>query len=489
MRKGGRALGGMVAILLAVVMVPEASAARVDKRPKRPKQWDERILPFVDYVQGERGLTFKHPIPVVFLADRAFRKRVRTDQKSLTKADRAAAAQAEGQLRALGLIQGKVDLIKASSDLGEADIVGFYDPAKEEMVIRGKDIKDLDTRVTVVHELTHALQDQHFNLDKLDKQAKTSGATVAINSLEEGDAVAVEQAYVATLPQADQDKYYGTGPANQPPPTDQAALPKGVPPIVDAIFSEPYVLGPPFIAELDNDGGKAARNRAFRSPPASEEQLIDPVAWKQHQRPAKVATPRLGKGEVRRGDPDEFGVVALYLTLVLRLDVKTALAAVTGWGGDRYVGFRKKGKECLRADFKADTPKDLDEMGAALDAWVKAGPAGAASVERRAGVVGLTACEAKGGTEPATDAFDRPFYGVLGGRVFLTLGIASSGVPLVAAVCVADSLNVDASLDPIFEQLYGQGVSPDALSQADQDRFFGAVGAAFAGCGAQRPTG
>ena len=39
--------------------------------------------------------------------------------------------------------------------------------------MRGTDLTDVDVRVTIVHELTHALQDQHFDLTKLDDAVET----------------------------------------------------------------------------------------------------------------------------------------------------------------------------------------------------------------------------------------------------------------------------------------------------------------------------
>ena len=55
--------------------------------------------------------------------------------------------------------------------------------------MRGTDLSDdVDVRITLVHELTHALQDQHFDLTKLDEQVETSGQDFALTALVEGDA-------------------------------------------------------------------------------------------------------------------------------------------------------------------------------------------------------------------------------------------------------------------------------------------------------------
>ena len=43
--------------------------------------------------------------------------------------------------------------------------------------MRGTDLTDVDVRITLVHELTHALQDQHFDLTKLDERWRPPART------------------------------------------------------------------------------------------------------------------------------------------------------------------------------------------------------------------------------------------------------------------------------------------------------------------------
>ena len=148
------------------------------------------------FVQKARKLEFTHPIPVEFLSDAAFKKRVRHDDAKVTASDRRDAKRYVAELRALGLLQGNVDLIGAEKNLSGVDTLGYYDQDAKKMVIRGKNLADVATRVTVVHELTHALQDQHFDLNKLTDATKTSGADTALTALIEGDAVRVENKYV-----------------------------------------------------------------------------------------------------------------------------------------------------------------------------------------------------------------------------------------------------------------------------------------------------
>jgi len=80
--------------------------------------------------------------------------------------------------------------------------------------VRGTDLTDVDVRVTIVHELTHALQDQHFDLTKLDDAVETEGEDFALTALVEGDATSIEDDYLFSLPQAEQDAYFAGDPTD-----------------------------------------------------------------------------------------------------------------------------------------------------------------------------------------------------------------------------------------------------------------------------------
>jgi len=467
----------VVAVALGVGLAPVSAGAKDSepKKPKAPKEWDERVQPFVDFVEGARHLEFEHPVVVRFLADKAFEKEIRSDAQ-LTKEEKALNEQISGELLALGLVGEKVDLGQATEDLDASSTVGFYDSETEELVVRGIDATAIDARVTIVHELTHALQDQHFDLDALYDDAKEGSEVYALDFLVEGDATTVENAYLDTLSPAEQEEYFGS--ADTAP---EQPLPEDIPYALDIFSSAPYVLGTSFLFALDPDGGTAGRDRAFEKPPTTEELLIDPVALQQRQAAKKVADPKLSKGEHKAYDPEQFGVISLYLILATRLDVRTALAAVTGWGGDRGVGFKKDGDACVRVNVTGDTTTDTDELEAALTAWKGTMPAGAVEVKRSADVVTFTACEAKGVTAPADAVFDSAFYNVLADRIGVVLDVAAGGVPLGTALCVGDLVSTDPEVVALFDRVIAEGRDPtDAEFVAVDD----AYNEAYPACGA-----
>jgi Putative metallopeptidase family (DUF6782) len=464
------AMLGVTAVLTAALttaVAPAAGASTASKsvaarhRAGNPSRWDPRILPLVKFAEKARKLTFEHPIPVEFLTDAQFRKRVRNDDQKVTAADRRNAQRAVEELRALGLVVGPVDLIGAEKDLSGTDTLGYYDQDAKKMVIRGQDLEDTETRVTVVHELTHALQDQHFNLNKLSDATKTSGADTALTALIEGDATRVEDKYLASLSKKEQDAYdkalQKEIDANEPGAagTDLA----NVPPILGLIQEAPYDFGEPFVDTLAAKNGDTAIDGAFRHPPTSEQQIIDPVVYFDNLAPLPVAVPKVDAGDKRQGSPDVFGALSLFVMLDSRGSFADALRAAEAWGGDRYVSFRRGDHTCVRIGMRGRSKAATRTLGTALQAWAAAGPANAASVAVRPELVTLTACDLGGGTAPSFDDLSAAVDSMTG-RVEIVRQVIEAGAPPAAATCIADRFVTDPALTPLLQE--------SSISKADE---------------------
>src|SRR5215467_7413686 len=152
----------------------------------------------VSFVESHRGLQFKHRVKVQHLSDEDFSKRV----IELQRRDRASFDRQAKVLRALGLIPPNVDPEKAEEELLSGGVIGFYDPATKELQVRGNSAS-VCVKHVVVHELTHAIQDQWFSLN-VQTSSGNDDADTAYITLVEGDAVRIESAYIATLSAKDQ---------------------------------------------------------------------------------------------------------------------------------------------------------------------------------------------------------------------------------------------------------------------------------------------
>lgn len=75
-----------------------------------PTSWDPRVKELAAFVERERGLSFSHPVYVDFLSDAEFRRQA-TEHEDLTAEENAEVERSEAVLRAVGLLNGDVDLV------------------------------------------------------------------------------------------------------------------------------------------------------------------------------------------------------------------------------------------------------------------------------------------------------------------------------------------------------------------------------------------
>ena len=306
------------------------------------------------FVERERGLTFKAPVKVALLEDAAFRARVlQSDEEDREEAKRAGLV-----LQAMGLLRPGTDLMKEVENLAGTAVVGLYDTESKELVLRGAKPSPY-VGVILVHELTHALEDQHFDLDRQDLGDE---AALAFRALEEGSALRVETAYRRSLPAAERRRVEDEEEAQA------KRVPGDVPPVVRIVLGFPYQFGPDLVSAIVDAGGRARLDTAFAKPPLSTEQVIEPDRFLSGDRPRPVAIPKADQPAFDDGEIGE-----LFLILMLRSELGTAEArrAARGWGGDRYVAWRDGARTCVRMDFVMDNPKETEELVKALRRWAE----------------------------------------------------------------------------------------------------------------------
>jgi len=462
LRWGGAALA---AVLVAIGVFVAVSG--------RTTTWDPRVLGIVHFDEQHRGLTFKHPVAIEFLGNAQFDKQVSVPAPT-AKSDRLAMSRALGELRALGLVHGKVNLAASENTLQQADVVGLYVDDKKTVFVRGRAFTPY-VRVTLAHELTHALQDQYFDLAKLQDQAKATDGS-ALTALVEGDAVRIENAYQQSLSPADQQLFQ----------REQAQLDKSsgqtgdVPEILSDILSFPYAFGPTFVDSLSSQGGNTAVDAAFRKPPVAEAQIVDPAAYPVGWKPVRVRVPSIAAGEHRIDTPSPFGQVSLFEVLGSRLGYGPAWAAVQGWQGDNSVPYSDHGKTCVAIDVVMGSADASARLVAAGRQWALSIPGAAVTQAGRR--VDLRSCD-PGATAPAPPVVTPTAFDVLSARAQVIDAIMTGAtVDFAMGRCVADG--VIAAVGP---GNYGELTSTD-LSAAQGAHLQQQVASAAATCRAQGVT-
>ena len=373
-----RPLAAAVAVLLlgdAVGLAVVSDDGSPSGPPAAQAAAMRRVVPAIErFVETERGLRFKQRVKVELLDDKAFVTRLRGDGEE----DTEALAKAEGFLQALHLVDRDVRLGSAIDELLASAVAGFYDPKSKALVVRGGEPTP-SVRGILAHELTHALQDQHFDLERPDLDERTDEAPQAFTGLVEGDAVRIQQRYVGSLSADDKAAFFAEEQGGGGPPA-------GVPSVLVDVLLFPYRTGPALVETILRDGGQARLDAAFATPPETSEHLLHPDSYLRGDGAKAVTLPKADGTVFDRGVVGELGLRLLFR------DIGTAgRRGAEGWGGDRYIAWRSNGRPCVRARFVMDTPADTTELATALRRWA-APHDGATVTGPPAGPITLTSC-------------------------------------------------------------------------------------------------
>ncbi|MGI8683815.1 MAG: DUF6782 family putative metallopeptidase [Acidimicrobiales bacterium] len=405
-----------------------------------PSTWDPRVKELAAFVEKERGLEFDHPVYVDFLSDAQFRREA-TQHEDLTPDEEAEVERGEAMLRAVGLLHGDVDLEQIGEELVGDGTVGQYRFEDQRIAVRGETLDD-ERRATLVHELTHALQDQNFKIG--DYEAADSGGDLAFTAVVEADADNVEAAWGETLSDDAREALF-----KAQDETSGSADFEGVPPVFIELMGFPYAFGPGLLDAVISRKGQAGRNDLFAHPPLSEEHVVLPDTYLDDQAVTKVKTPKLAAGEkVIRGSQSDFGMVSLLVVLGERLDYEVAWKAVQGWAGDSSIGFERGDKTCVRIDVAFDEAPQAERFEAAVDQWSKNFPA---SHSRKDRTVRVESCDP--GTAAPGGRAEGHVSGIqgLGLRAGVQTQLADGDWPEDKRACVADHIIEELTADGFIE--------------------------------------
>src|SRR5579864_1918543 len=199
-------------------------------------------------------------------------------------------------LEAFGLIPRNFPLDSFMLDVLTDQVAGLYDPKAKEFYIADW-IPAEQQRDIMSHELTHALEDQSFDVDPWIKAARPDDdAELARTSVSEGSALA------AMLDYSLREQHIGIRdigdvtalirPGALAEMDHDANLAKAPLVIRDALLF-PYLAGTSFSQQfLKAHSGWADLHLVFEHPPVSTQQIMHPDLYLKDVRPAKVTLPK-----------------------------------------------------------------------------------------------------------------------------------------------------------------------------------------------------
>jgi hypothetical protein len=354
-------------------------------------------------VEASAGLEFRHR-PRLARSDRERVEAFLASELERQLPPERAEATSAAYVR-LGLLPDTLDLRELMRSLYLEQVVGYYSPQADTLFVR-EGVEGRALEPVLVHELVHALQDQHMDLDSLMRARRGSNdaLTAALAALEGH----------ATYVMLEDELRRRTGGDVDLQGLDVGALLGGVdlaemaaapalsaaPRVVRESLVFPYTGGLTFVQEVwrAREGRPAPLGR---DTPASTEQVLHPgrFAGEERDAPTGVAFrngPPAGWTEVHADGLGEFEA-RLFLEEFLP-DTARARRAAAGWDGDRYRLLRDDdGREALIWATVWDSAEEAEEFAAA------AGPAFRRRYGRPPGGGSGDASGASAGAGPAAE--------------------------------------------------------------------------------------
>ncbi len=338
-----------------------------------------------------RDLELLRPVPVSRQATESFRA---VYAQMLEEDWESEGAGLERAYRMFGLVSEDAPLKPFLVDFVPEIVAGYYDPEKKEyFVVRDEDdsgetsdekddgddddddddddefdwdeIDRLDAALVLPHELTHALEDQHFDFlaaeERLaadDDRAAGHAALVEGSAMEAGVDHVIWRAGVpistagplmrrwisrlTDVPFIDLDEVS----ADLDDEDFDLRKVRDAPPVIQQEFLFPYLHGWGFVNRLRSEFGWRGVDAAHADPPESSEQILFPERYiDRRDRPVAIAPPSPPAGWTSRFE-ETLGMLRMRVLLSTRLESEAASVA-DGWDGDRYVVYDTSAGDAL----------------------------------------------------------------------------------------------------------------------------------------------
>ncbi len=307
-----------ILIIIIMILAPLSIIYVFNEASKRPAP---EIGVSIYDVSEIRGLEVLEEVPYKFMTDKELEVAIEEmlDEEGLNETGRI--------LYSLFLMDSVEEQGEVYGDVLADQVMGYYDTETKEMVIVETGFSATFDAITLSHEFTHALQDQHFNLSSI--MNGTWDEATAIEALIEGDAVKVMAEYTMSLSLSEQ-----MGLISDFEGMDEADTPD-MPYAIEQILMFPYMRGMTFVQLLYETGGWDAVDRAYERLPASSEHILHFDKYASREAPLDVY-PDISYQGMERTINETLGEFMVSTMLGRYIPTEDAEEGAAGWGGDNY---------------------------------------------------------------------------------------------------------------------------------------------------------
>jgi len=330
----------------------------------------------LNFVSKDTNLPIKNPVKRELAGREQVRNFVLTHMKEDKDAQRL--QRSEASMKKFGLLPQDFDLRKFLVDLMEDQVAGFYDP-KSKTVYLLDWVAPEAQRPVLAHELTHALQDQNFGLEKWLKvrdddpsvnadrlDAGPDEEQSARQAVSEGQGMAVMMDYVLAPTGQSLAEMPSMGEIFKQNTMDRigdSPIFATAPLYLREMVVFPYTYGLSFLEDLLTRGGKEmAFAGAFKNPPHNTREIMLPDSYLDGQHVNPIRLPKLAdllKKNYVGYDSGAVGEFDVYVLLKQYSGPGLAERLSQAWrGGVYYLGRKKDAKPPT-----ADAPIPMNDLG------------------------------------------------------------------------------------------------------------------------------
>jgi len=326
-------------------------------------------------VAALRGLDFKGDVPVEVQGKEEMRRHFESSLEQEygdEKLQNMARAYAK-----LGLYPEALDLKKSLLDFYTAQVAAFYDARAKKLVLpedlaagilpgaeEPAGVRTMMGDMVLAHELTHALQDQHFSLEDRLRPSGEDDKTIAFHAVAEGDATVAGFAY---LFRGTDDKFLAL--INQTVQDSIRVARSTLTDAPEAVVEEllfQYYGGVSLVSRVLRDKGWSGVNLLYSIPPLSTEQILHPEKFFElPDPPTRVGLNGLSGlfgPDWREIENNVLGELMLQVLIRRFLGEEEAKRIAEGWDGDRFVAFQREQETAFVWATVWDSSRDAQEF-------------------------------------------------------------------------------------------------------------------------------
>ena len=359
------ALGGLFGQDDVTRCVEDASARAGDSTPKS-------LRAVAREVERIRRLRFRGLPRSRYLRRPEMERRIRRELDSYPDAEARDDARA---LIALGALPRRTNLKALMKRVVPGQVAGYYDPKARQLIVGSNAEQGLDAveRLTLAHELDHALTDQVLGLPPVVEEDYTpdgqEDAALAGLALIEGDATLLTEAFaIEHLSVADAFRSLGPALAAE----DEF---EQLPYYLQASMIFPYRDGLTFVCKVFERGGWKAVNRAYRRPPTNSAQILFPERYFAREQAADPPDPLPPGRGWKVLDQQAFGAASLLWLFEApggetSRELSDPHERAAAWAGGKLSVWARRGKTAVGLTLVER--RGERDLCASMRAWFKA---------------------------------------------------------------------------------------------------------------------